>query len=398
MARAPATSPHVSLHIVENSGLLFDRRQQMLFSANASAAYIWCCLEECVSPTEIVTKLERRFSFDREQARRYFTRIVERWREDGLIEAPIGPDVTPPGAPSCDTSASGATSCRENPSARLRATVTGTYDLLDMRFTLDFADPILFDIMHPLIAHLCARGPMRGRLRLALAREQSGATLFADDTPYASCEAMSEVPPMVLTALSELAVHRSSASYAVQAAAVRLGERCILLPGGAGTGKSTLVATLAAEGFEALADDIVLLSHGVLRPLPLAVGVKPGAWPSLWRNYPGLRSRPTFRLGDGTSVKYVLPGCAPTGRQLVDRIPADAIVFPQYRAQEKATLGGLSRAAALSRLMQSFYLLHHTLDENAVEALIEWVSAAPCYDLRYGSAADTAGLLRGLCR
>lgn len=401
VTRVPEPSPHVSLHIVENSGLLFDRRQQLLFSANASAAYIWCCLEESISPTEIVNKLERRFSFGNEQAKRYLTGIIERWREDGLVDVPPCLRVPMPRRAARDAPRwfvparpTGARAIRPG------GAVTGTYDLLDTRFTLDFADEALFDVAHPLLAHLSSRDAPQDRIQLALAREGDEIVLFVNGAAYTSCGALYEVPPMTVGALAYLAVHRSAATYAVHAAAVRWGDRCILLPGDAGTGKSTLVAVLAAEGFEVLADDTVVFEHGTcaMRPVPLGVCVKPGSWPSLWRYYPELRTQPIYRRADGKTVKYIVTNTA--GRRPVGResCRVDVVVYPQYQASARPSLTTLDRPAALSRLLHCFYLLQGMLDEDAVEGLIEWISAPPCYELRYGSASEIVETLRDVCR
>lgn len=112
--------------------------------------------------------------------------------------------------------------------------------------------------------------------------------------------------PLALTASGRDVLH---------AAAVTSGDATIVLCGAAGSGKSTMAAALASQGFQVLSDDGVLVSAG--RPARI-VGAYPGLrlWP---RSADVLGVTGATPMDDG-SGKLRVEAEGATGEKRIDRI------------------------------------------------------------------------------
>jgi hypothetical protein len=76
---------------------------------------------------------------------------------------------------------------------------------------------------------------------------------------------------------------RSVGGLLLHAAAVSHGERCILLPGKTGAGKSTLTAWLVARGYQYLTDELVYIPAGTTTvvPFPRPLNIRAGGLDAL---------------------------------------------------------------------------------------------------------------------
>src|SRR5215469_160959 len=78
-------SPHVTLHIIEEHGVLFDAARQCAYAINATGAFIWCCLDSGLTSAEIVGRLEQAFAITRTGAEDYVASAFRQWRDLQLV-------------------------------------------------------------------------------------------------------------------------------------------------------------------------------------------------------------------------------------------------------------------------------------------------------------------------
>ncbi len=76
----------VSLHLLGDQGVLFDFPAQRLYAANATASFIWCCLEERRTRRQTCERLAETFGLRLADAETYVEAMLVQWRELGLID------------------------------------------------------------------------------------------------------------------------------------------------------------------------------------------------------------------------------------------------------------------------------------------------------------------------
>jgi hypothetical protein len=175
------------------------------------------------------------------------------------------------------------------------------------------------------------------------------------------------------------------------AAAVRRGDRAILLPGVSGAGKSTLVAYLASRGFSYLGDDLVAMAatDWSLRPLPTCLSIKSGSWPILDAFYPQLANSQTVQ-SNGRVLRYVEPP------ETSDSAGAPSVIlFPAYAKDAEPHLGSLTPLRTMTRLLEANTDLNKPANEARVAEFLRFVEATPAYELSY---CDLPGAMNAIER
>src|SRR5262249_2697790 len=135
--------------------------------------------------------------------------------------------------------------------------------------------------------------------------EADGEHLLCDDIlPVDHCAALDQVVPMVKSRIRQAAINRHRYFMAIHAGVAARGERCLLLPGAPGRGKTTLTAALCRDGFRYFSDEFALLEEPTLgvRPVPLGLTVKPGAVDPLRPYYPEIETLLEHMREDGQLV------------------------------------------------------------------------------------------------
>jgi hypothetical protein len=379
----------VSLHLLGAEGVLFDIRRQRLYRADTAATFVWCCLEDGMDAASIADGLARRTGLGVAMAGAHVDTVLRQWRTLGLIGdgAPAAPTTTQPLPVS------------SMPRQAAAPAVAASYRLLDSNWRLRFATLELFDRVHPFLGHLAPTAPVDAAA-LDLVAEDGSFALYEGGTEIERCAALDQVMPMVRRGLCSLALRDSGELCAIHAGALRRDGRCLLLPGRAGAGKSTLCAGLIGAGFELFGDDTVVLSRRDLaaRPLPLGICLKPGAWAAVTSAYEGIRRLPVHRRLDDQRARYLTPGDGAISVDVAARAPVAWLVFPTYRPDRPARLEPLDKATALQRLLAEFYPLPAGLDVGAVDALVRWIEGVDCFALSLPSLATGVARLDELCR
>jgi hypothetical protein len=199
--------------------------------------------------------------------------------------------------------------------------------------------------------------------------------------------------------LRETAVNRYRFLIKIHAGVVLFETGCVMLPGAAGSGKTTLTAALLRFGGRYFSDEVALLEEETLdvRPVPLALTIKAGSVEPLLRLYPELASLPEHVREDRQGVRYLTP----PAEALFDdgeAHPIRWIVFPRYDPEVESALVPLDRSSGLRRLLDQLLILPDLLDREKVETLVRWMRKVECFELPMSSLDEGVALVRSLAR
>lgn len=378
-------SDAVRLHVIGEEGVLFDPERQIISVTSASATFIWCCLQEGLSPPDIESLLTRRFSMSPVSAAEAVGETIRQWRLLGLVGGRPGQSL--------------AASDRE--STPIRAPDHGievTYRFLDSVFRLVFSDTDTMRRVDAVLAPLATR-PTADAIRLVVERTADGFGIGTSAEPPECCEDPAQLVPMVIGDLTIRALQRVDGLCALHAAALEIDGSCVVMPGDSGRGKSTLAAALVAGGAVLVSDDTVVLDRTDLsvRPLPLGICLETGSWPVLTPFVPALAQLANHRSLDDRTVRYLVP--PPAQRAPLNRsLPSSIIAFPVFDPTMPPRLVPLKPADTLRRLIGGFHPIAGHFDDAGLDRLIQWISTARTVEVRYPTLGDAKVMVRGLCR
>ena len=85
MRQLVAIEGGLSLFLLEDEGILFSEGQQELYVLNTPATYVWCCLEEGMTPHQISAAFSSSFDVPLDQAAQTTGDLLSRWQASGYI-------------------------------------------------------------------------------------------------------------------------------------------------------------------------------------------------------------------------------------------------------------------------------------------------------------------------
>lgn len=192
-------------------------------------------------------------------------------------------------------------------------------------------------------------------------------------------------------------VSRHAHQYLIlHAATMERNGRALLVPGWAGTGKSTLAAVLAVRGWRLLSDEMALVScaDGSATPLARPVCLKnrsiallkelAPAWPC---------SAPAEVEGEG-QVLHMQPPAESVARMDERAMPA-ALAFVAHRRDAPTALAPLSKTDAMLQAIPCCFN-YKALGEAGFDALTRLVERCPAFRLTYRDAVEAARTVEGL--
>lgn len=189
------------------------------------------------------------------------------------------------------------------------------------------------------------------------------------------------------TAIVKL-VEDMTGAVALHAGAVLWKDRCILVPGASGAGKTSLVAWLLNRGCRFLSDEVVILSDqdGTVVGFPRALVFKAGSEEIVAR-LPSFDAALTLKVGTERVVR-------PRGEIVVngDAFPCGLIVFPQHVPGAEVSIVPLSAAKAGLRLMAGNANAGN-FEDGGLATLIAVTQRAPAFIVQYGELDQLDGYL-----
>ena len=352
--------------------MLYAHARQEIHALNAPAARLWWNLERGIAPGAIAADLADRFGHTRAEAARSTSELLRDWLARGwLVEAPAAP------------------------ARGRRFAASHRYRLLGTTFRVRFGTRTQRAPVHAALAHLETDGTAPFDVALDLVADAAGHRILEDGRTIERCEALEGLTPLVKASVWRLAVNRRRYFMEIHSAALVHGGRCVLLPAAPGSGKSTLAAALAASGFRYLSDEAALLEEPDLRvrPVPLALTLKPGSVPLLEPWYPGLAALPVHQREDGKQVRYLEPPLRARLRDPDRTFPVSTLIFPHVAPRTE--LRAIPRPEALRRLLAQCLVLPERLDALRVQRLVAWLRGLRCFELATGPLPQAVAAVRG---
>lgn len=169
----------------------------------------------------------------------------------------------------------------------------------------------------------------------------------------------------------------------IHAAVVAKQDRCALIPGRPGAGKSTLCAALVASGWRLLSDEMALISleNQMIWPVPRPVSLKNVSIDIIRARCQEVFLGPSFTDTHKGTVAHMR---APDESVAASHVPARAswVVFPGYEAGAELDAIPVSSCRSILRLADDSFNLP-ALGGNGFNALAEVASACESFELRY---------------
>ena len=274
------------------------------------------------------------------------------------------------------------------------------YELLGTRAKIRFEHEAQVRLVNSVIGHLATKETSGVTLNIdvqavPLNNGHLLSNTFVNGTAFSHAPRLSKLGPIVKAALWQSAVKAHDHFLYIHAGVVASGDRCIILPAAAGSGKSSLTAALVHAGYRYYSDEAVLLERDsfLVPPMALAICCKASGWELMTHYFPSIMDLPVHLREDGKYVRYVPP---PPGSSKQPSLPVSHIVFPRYSELAKTNVERLSPAAALSRLMGECLATGQRLSNKNVAALVRWIEAIACYDLTFSSLDQAVERIRGI--
>jgi hypothetical protein len=351
--------------------VLYAHAEQQIHGLNAPAALVWRGIRRGHTVERVTATFAKRFGVSPAEAAHCVSSLLRDWRARGWLVAAR---------------------------ARRRFADSRRYRLLGTTFRVRCATREQAALVRPALAHLAVERDAAPDVELDLVADAAGHAVLEDGREVERCRSLAALTPLVKASVWRLAVNRRRYFLQIHAAVLMRGGRCVLLPAEAGSGKSTLAAGLAATGFRYLSDEAALLELPDLRvrPVPLALTLKPGSIPLLAPWYPNLAALPAHEREDGKTVRYLEPPRRARLRDEGRTHPVAALVFP--RVAPRTRLRALPHAEALRRLLAQCLVLPEHLDAERVRLLVAWLRGLRCFELESGPLREAIAAVHRVLR
>jgi HprK-related kinase A len=202
--------------------------------------------------------------------------------------------------------------------------------------------------------------------------------------------------PMIEWTFNVCVFQRPHQYFMLHAGVVAKDDRALILPGRAGSGKSTLCAALLQNGWRLLSDEVALVrpEDGRLQPVPRPVSLKEDSIRVIGRLDPNAVLGPEWHETPKGTVAHLLPPSESVARADETAEPA-WLLFPKFDKDVTPNLEPVKKATALMRAADNAFN-YSVLGKHGFEMLTGLIDRCRCYEIRYGSAADTLEIIESL--
>ncbi len=182
-------------------------------------------------------------------------------------------------------------------------------------------------------------------------------------------------------------INKNDRHHAIHAGAVYKDNRCLVLPGTSGKGKSTLTSWLLTNGFQYLTDELIFIDNAqkvipLIRPVNLKVDNKHTSWL--------LQEDENDTIISERSGSMIPHRLLNRNFEIKQPIVTD-IIFPNFVAGHKAELVEISPARSCFLLLQSLVNARN-LKGHGVPDLAYIVKGCRSYTLTYSNFKDLESL------
>jgi hypothetical protein len=164
------------------------------------------------------------------------------------------------------------------------------------------------------------------------------------------------------------------------ASAISNGKESMLFLGDSGSGKSTSLALLNANGLDCIADDFVPIDNNKnIHSYPAAISIKKESIKALFPYYPELEKSAEYSLKKRNKViKYLAPKVINYNQKL----KCKALIFIKYNSEIELDIHPISKIEAFEQLVPDSWI--SPIEEN-VNLFLDWFLQLPCYQLTYSN-------------
>ncbi len=200
--------------------------------------------------------------------------------------------------------------------------------------------------------------------------------------------------PHLLQLVFDLSCKALSQYFLFHAAVISKVSKAVLFPAHVGSGKTTLAAMLAKQGFQFFSDELAVIDVETMqvRPFTMPMSIKPGSLPVLAPEYPELDTLADHLRPDGKVVRYLQPPTESLPK--ADATAAvSALVFPQYKEGAGNNFISLSKEETLQRLVRTCSS-DRSLRPQDIKAMLAMVEQSECLALHYEDTHEAIRLLK----
>jgi hypothetical protein len=374
----------VSLFLLDDTGVVFSESAQEIYQLNTTATFIWCQLEEGLTPREVTAVLADTYGFSADKATEYVQEAIAEWRSRALLAgAEGGRRVEKVEPPLPNLAVRESTQVRPLPND----SPARHYRVLEATYRVQFANSELETWVHPLLQHLeLPASEDESPKHVTVSSEQDGYVIALNEVPVFQCAQVEEVGHLTSMAMFSEALRGTDDALSLHAGAVCQGDRAMILPGSAGSGKTTLTATLVHEGLHYLSDDLVLLDleNCAVRGVPFSLSVKEDGIGVLSHRFPCLRDLPVHVRPDQKRVRYLPLNPDWRASEPCDSPKISWIVFPTYDPRGANELAPMAPGKALVELTRGCTMMRR-VRRDEVWGLISLIRYAQCLEIEVSS-------------
>lgn len=190
----------------------------------------------------------------------------------------------------------------------------------------------------------------------------------------------------------------SGAHTVIHSAVVERDGLALVLPGSPGSGKSTLCAALALTNWRLLSDELTIISQldGKVQPVPRPISLKNQSIDIIKAFVPSAELTPPVVATHKGAIAYARPprSAVQASHQTV---PVGYVVFPKFVPGAQLDFEPLTRAEALTELMENTFNVG-LLGAEGFASLARAIANAKCYAVEYGDLASIVNWVNTTCR
>lgn len=344
-----------------------------LIVTNAVGETIGRGLIEGCTKDEISADVERTFDLPPDLARSLTDQVLVSWDDAGLFD-----EAVPQWAAMSKGNAE-ADLC-------LRLSIGDTVVCLKTNC------PVLFAQLSELLKRLIDDGARSASAEVEALRIGDDYGVWENGQPVWTLGNLEQARFLSARSVAVLLHGRDRVGVVLHAGAISDGAQCLVFTAESGGGKTTLVASLVASGFQYVSDDQVPVaaSGAHVLPFPTAVSVKPGSL-----TLPELSDLIAETRAPGASpregVTFLHP---PFAWPTAEPIPVRAVVLPTFDANGPNEITRLSFEDAMRAVLLAGAEV--MLEADRVRAFATLLAERPVVRLRYNTTAFAVSACRDL--
>lgn len=372
---------------------LFRQPTRQLTVLNQNAAVIWCLLNEVNTLDEAAFALQEKFPISKDKAMGDVEEAVKFFHDNDLLNESsdemkleeIPEDII---LPSLSQEIKDVTVA---PLAYKKV-----FRVPGRILEICCQDKEIGVMLDEAMAHLAIdHGPVvEARLLVVPAEKETNCwDIFSNTTSVFTDVSTESVLPHLLQLVFDLSCKALSQYFLFHAAVISKVSKAVLFPANVGSGKTTLAAMLAKQGFQFFSDELAVIDVETMqvRPFTMPMSIKPGSLTVLAQEYPELETLANHFRPDGKVVRYLQP---PTESlpETDSTATVSALVFPHYNEGDGNYFMSLSKEETLQRLVQTCSS-DRSLRPQDIKAMLAMVEQSECMALYYEDTHEAIRLL-----